>query len=91
VDESSGDKNPESPRFSCRTGTLRQGARQTGTRRLDACLMGSFETAQALEPVAHFMVASEELAPARGWNYDALLKSLVEKPTSNGYDLDAPS
>lgn len=54
---------------------------------LDACLMGSFETAQALAPVAHVMVASEELAPSRGWNYDALTKALVEKPTMLGYDL----
>ena len=54
---------------------------------LDACLMGSFETAQALAPVVHYMVASEELAPGRGWNYDAFLKSLVEKPTFNGFDL----
>ncbi len=54
---------------------------------LDACLMASFETAQALQPVAHYMVASEELAPGRGWNYDALLKKLVETPTMTGYDL----
>jgi hypothetical protein len=54
---------------------------------LDACLMASFETAQALAPVAHMMVASEELAPARGWNYDAVSKAVVEKPTMTGYDL----
>jgi len=54
---------------------------------LDACLLGSFETAQALAPVAHTMVASEELAPARGWNYDELTKALVGKPTMTGYDL----
>ena len=54
---------------------------------LDACLMGSFETAQALAPVAHNMVGSEEVAPARGWNWDAMLKILKEKPTANGFDL----
>jgi hypothetical protein len=54
---------------------------------LDACLMASFETAQALAPVTHFMVASEELAPGRGWNYDELTKALVEKPTLTGKDL----
>ena len=54
---------------------------------LDACLMGSFETAQTLEPVAHFMIGSEELAPARGWNYDALIKFLISKPEANAFDL----
>ncbi len=54
---------------------------------LDACLMASFETAQALAPVAHTMVASEELAPGRGWNYDALSQALVGKPTMSGGDL----
>jgi hypothetical protein len=54
---------------------------------LDACLMGSFETAQALAPVAHVMVGSEEVAPARGWNWDVMLKTLNEKPTATAYDL----
>lgn len=54
---------------------------------LDACLMASFETAQALAPVARVMVASEELAPGRGWNYDALSKALVEKPTLTGREM----
>jgi hypothetical protein len=87
VDESSGDKT-----MSLRD--LRSGlepfVKEHGKLELvglDACLMGSFETAQALEPVAHYMVASEEVAPARGWNYDALLKSLADKPASNGFDL----
>jgi hypothetical protein len=52
---------------------------------LDACLMASYEAAQALEPVAHMMVGSEELAPARGWNYDALLKALRDKPEMTAY------
>lgn len=54
---------------------------------IDACLMASFETAQALAPVTRFLVASEELAPARGWNYDATLKALTEKPEMTGFDL----
>jgi len=54
---------------------------------LDACLMASFETAQALAPVSHFMVASEELAPGRGWSYDAVAKALLEKPTLTHKDL----
>ena len=51
---------------------------------IDACLMASVETAQAVAPVAHLLVASEELAPARGWNYDAFLKALTARP-----DMDA--
>ncbi len=87
VDESSGDKT-----MSLRD--LRAGLEPFVTTHgkldligLDACLMASFETAQALAPVTHIMVASEELAPGRGWNYDELSKALVQKPTMNGYDL----
>ena len=32
------------------------------------------------------MVASEELAPSRGWNYDELLKALTAKPAVTAYD-----
>jgi hypothetical protein len=54
---------------------------------LDACLMASFETAQALSPVSHIMIASEELAPGRGWNYDELTKALVAKPAMTGKEM----
>lgn len=53
----------------------------------DACLMGNFETAQALAPIAHTMVASEEVEPARGWNYAAALGTLVKRPSMSGADL----
>ncbi|MDQ2732166.1 MAG: clostripain-related cysteine peptidase [Armatimonadota bacterium] len=52
----------------------------------DACLMGNFETAQALAPIAHTMVASEEVEPARGWNYAAALGALVKTPSMSGAD-----
>ena len=35
----------------------------------DACLMASVETATMLSPFAKYMIASEELEPAGGWNY----------------------
>ena len=35
----------------------------------DACLMGSYEVAAALEPYAEYMVASEETEPGSGWDY----------------------
>ena len=54
---------------------------------IDACLMASVETAQAVAPVAHLLVASEELAPARGWNYDAFLKALTAKPGMDAFAL----
>jgi hypothetical protein len=54
---------------------------------LDMCLMGNFETAQALAPVAHMMIGSEELAPARGWVYEPVLKSLLEKPEMTSFDI----
>lgn len=38
----------------------------------DACLMGSLETAVALEDYANYMIASEEVEPGWGWNYDFL-------------------
>ena len=54
---------------------------------LDACLMGNFETAQALAPVAHVLVASEEFEPAHGWNYTALLNALHKNPALTGPEL----
>lgn len=87
VDESSGEKTMSLKDL--RVG-LEPFVKQNGEFELigfDACLMGSFETAQTLEPIARYMVASEELAPVQGWNYDTLIKTLVNKPSSNGFDL----
>ncbi len=49
---------------------------QTGVDRLDfigfdACLMGAYEIATAIEPHAYYMIASEETEPNGGWNYGA--------------------
>ncbi|MCR4876908.1 MAG: hypothetical protein K5922_07030 [Clostridiales bacterium] len=38
----------------------------------DACLMGSAEVACALAPYAEYMIASQELEPASGWDYSFL-------------------
>lgn len=38
----------------------------------DACLMGSIEVAKFLEPLADYMVASEETEPGYGWGYNFL-------------------
>jgi hypothetical protein len=50
---------------------------KTGTKRLaligfDACLMATYEVARSLRPYAHYMMASEELEPGIGWEYQAL-------------------
>ena len=45
----------------------------------DACLMGSAEVAAAVAPYARYMIASQDIEPARGWNYAFL----------NGIEADA--
>ncbi|KAL8430789.1 hypothetical protein Efla_004025 [Eimeria flavescens] len=35
----------------------------------DACLMGSYDVLEALAPLTHFFLASEENEPGHGWNY----------------------
>ena len=42
----------------------------------DACLMGGFETMRVVAPHAQQMVASEEIEPAAGWDYTALVENL---------------
>ncbi len=53
----------------------------------DACLMAAFETAHALARRARYMVASEELEPGSGWQYTAMLETLVRRPTMDGAEL----
>jgi len=53
----------------------------------DACLMAMLETAYAMRELAHVMVASEELEPGPGWNYELLLTKLVGSPTMDGREL----
>lgn len=43
----------------------------------DACLMGMIEVGYELKDTAEIMVASEELEPFDGWDYQALLSSFI--------------
>lgn len=38
----------------------------------DACLMGSYDVLEALAPLTHFFLASEENEPGHGWNYRSM-------------------
>ena len=48
---------------------------------LDACLMSQLEVYSALQPYAHYAVASEETEPGLGWAYSAFLSLLVYDPS----------
>jgi hypothetical protein len=53
------------------------GLQAAGTEKLallgfDACLMATYEVASRLAPLADRMVASQELEPGHGWDYNAL-------------------
>ncbi len=39
----------------------------------DACLMASLEVAYTLKDFANYMVASEDIEPGHGWDYEAIL------------------
>lgn len=53
----------------------------------DACLMATIETANILQPVSKYMVASEELEPGHGWNYTAITKAISDNTDISGKDL----
>jgi hypothetical protein len=53
----------------------------------DACVMGNLEVAKSLAGAARFLVASEEIEPADGWNYAALLTALTRNPAMDGRQL----
>jgi hypothetical protein len=50
----------------------------------DACLMADLEVAKTLSPYARYLVASEEIEPADGWDYRALLTRLNGAPAMDG-------
>ncbi|WP_106627502.1 clostripain-related cysteine peptidase [Selenomonas massiliensis] len=50
----------------------------------DACLMASYETAATLAGYTRYMVASEEMEPGNGWNYDAWVGALADNPAMGG-------
>lgn len=47
----------------------------------DACLMGSIEVAYSLKGHANYLIASEEIEPGAGWNYDFLSDITKETET----------
>lgn len=51
----------------------------------DACYMGTLETADICASYARYMIGSEELEPAEGWNYTALGELLTNEPKA-GWD-----
>jgi hypothetical protein len=55
----------------------------------DACLMAMVETAYGMRDVAHYMVASEELEPGDGWQYDDLLQRLEGQSRASTRDVAA--
>ena len=53
----------------------------------DACLMGTLETAIAMEPYADYLIASEEAEPGTGWYYTNWLKLLNQSSSTNTLNL----
>ena len=53
----------------------------------DACLMATIDIADACDEFADYLVASEELEPGCGWNYDAFIEKLTENTSINGAGL----
>jgi hypothetical protein len=52
----------------------------------DACLMANYEVATSLQPVARYLIASEETEPGHGWDYRAL-ELARDTPTSKPLEL----
>ncbi|MGV3526196.1 MAG: clostripain-related cysteine peptidase [Candidatus Sericytochromatia bacterium] len=46
----------------------------------DACLMASIEVAQAVHEFGDYMIASEELEPGHGWDYEELTQFMGTNP-----------
>ena len=53
----------------------------------DACLMGTIETAYAMEPVADYMLASEEYEMGDGWYWTGFLSALGQNPSIDTVEL----
>ncbi|WP_194409230.1 clostripain-related cysteine peptidase [Microbacterium cremeum] len=52
----------------------------------DACLMGTYEVASVMAEHAEYLVASQEVEPGHGWNYDALA-TITDDPAAGPTDL----
>lgn len=53
----------------------------------DACLMATIETATLFAPYADYMIASQELEPGNGWNYEYIINALSAQPNLKTVDL----
>jgi len=53
----------------------------------DACLMANFEVARTVAPFGKVLVASEELEPGNGWDYEALFGKVMANPAVDGFGL----
>lgn len=53
----------------------------------DACLMATLEGAMALSPYGNYMIASEELEPGSGWDYEAILQYIIDTPQASGAEI----
>ena len=53
----------------------------------DTCLMATYEMANTLYGVSHYMVASEEVEPGNGWEYKSWLSALGNNPAMSGAGL----
>jgi len=50
----------------------------------DTCLMATVDVAATFSGIAKYLVASEELEPANGWNYTQLIGALAADPGIDG-------
>jgi hypothetical protein len=62
-------------------GLAASGRKKLDVLGFDACLMGTLEVAYELRDLADVLVASEELEPAHGWFYGAIVESLAASPS----------
>lgn len=53
----------------------------------DACLMGNAETASVLYPYTNYLLASEDLEPGPGWQYNTFLEYINTHPKATGADI----
>lgn len=53
----------------------------------DACLMASVDTAFSMYGYAKYMIASEEVEPSLGWDYEGFLSELAANPGMSALDL----
>lgn len=70
---------------------MSQALKQAGHRfdiiGFDTCLMATLETAQAVQPWAGYLVASEETEPGGGWAYDSWPAWLAQYPGMDAAEL----